>query len=100
MATNDESYLKKKIDLYAMFLKEAYRELNAYRCFLYALVEQEPHLDVAPLLTGFLDNEVVRVQSEKKLAELDSLLDKLASMSPDEVQEELRKWTAQHSPAN
>jgi len=100
METSVEAHLKAKINLYAMFLKQTYQELNAYRCFLYALVEQEPNLNVLPLLDGFLKNEVVREESEKKLAELDSLLDRLALMSLDEVQEEIRKWTTPYSPAN
>jgi hypothetical protein len=100
MATDDEAHLKAKINLYAMFLKNTYRELNAYRCFLYALVEQEPHLDIQPLLDACMENEIVQKETEKKLADLDSLLDRLALMSPEEVQEELCKWSPRHSPAN
>jgi len=100
MPTDDAAHLKAKINLYAMFLKQTFQELNAYRCFLHALVEQEPHLNVVPLLDAFLENEVVREESEKKLAVLDSLFDRLVLMSPEEVQEELCKWSPRHSPAN
>jgi hypothetical protein len=100
MPTDDEAHLKAKIHLYAMFLNQAYRELNAYRCFLYALVEQQPHLNVMPLLDACMDNETVQKETEKKLADLDSLLDRLVLMSPEEVQEELCKWSPRHSPSN
>jgi hypothetical protein len=100
MPTENEAHLKAKINLYAMFLKQTYRELNAYRCFLYALVEQHPDLNFAPLLDACMENGTVQKETEKKLADLDSLLDKLSLMSSEEVQEELRKWSPRHSPSN
>jgi hypothetical protein len=100
MTSDNEAYLKSKIDLLRLLLKQSHKELNAFRYLVLLLSRQRPQLDIEKLLQGCRENKALQEDSDKQFARLESLLDKYDSTPLDEVLEAFDKWNPPDAPPN
>ena len=99
-AMADEAYLKSKLDLTRLLLKNTHLELNVFRAALATIAEKYPAIDVDSVLSFYRTHSELQKQTEQEWERTAGLLDKYDGGPLDEALEAFEKWNPPKSSPN